>query len=81
VLGECARQPEQLVARLVAVRDPRRCPGGPRLEGKRLFAFSHRRRSHGDDPLCPREGRGQRPMDQRAAREEAGAARLGCGRQ
>src|ERR1700724_3774170 len=42
---------------------------------------SHCRRSHGDEPLCPRERSGQCPMDQWAAREEVGAARLGCGRQ
>ena len=54
----------------------------PRVEdGKRLFAFSHRRRSHSDDPLCPREGRGPRPMDQRAARKETSSSCLGCGRQ
>jgi transposase len=50
-------------------------------DGQRLFTFSHCRRSHGDDPLCPREGSGQRPMDQRAAGEEAGPSRLGRGGQ
>jgi transposase len=55
--------------------------GGKDRLGRVLFAFSHCRRSHGDDPLCPRKRRGQRPMDQWAAGEEAGPSRLGCGRQ